>query len=279
MKNQVKRFGMGIVLMLLSGAGQGDETVCRISPTSIDIELSSIDSDVAIFGELHGNWESPQVFLAAVCQNLLEGNRKVRIALEFPTKIQQSLDKFLQSDGDNDAVKQFLSQPFWQRTPGDGRSSIAMLTMVDELRQLRMQNPGLVSVTAIDGRLMDRPVRYSGTDRDRIMSANINNLSREFDDDIVFVLVGNLHARRTPPSDLSFLSPVGSLIQGELLSVLILPQSGESWNCQLRCQVWPVPAMNNLSALRSQVRREGSYDFVVPIERVTSAPPANQEKW
>ena len=133
MTSQITKLGMGLGLILLSCTGSADATVCDDSP--ISLELPSIDSDVVLFGELHGNRESPEVFLAAICQYLLSEDRKVRVALEFPTEMQQSLEIFMESDGDRDAVLQFLSQPFWQENRGDGRSSVAMLTLVDQLRQ------------------------------------------------------------------------------------------------------------------------------------------------
>ena len=276
MTSQITKLGMGLGLILLSCTGSADETVCDDSP--ISLELPSIDSDVVLFGELHGNRESPEVFLAAICQYLLSEDRKVRVALEFPTEMQQSLEIFMESDGDRDAVLQFLSQPFWQENRGDGRSSVAMLTLVDQLRQLRTLNQRLVSVTAVDGWWMNRPIQYSGIDRDSVMGANIASLAQEFDDDVVFVLVGNIHARRTPPAGMNFLSPAGSLVEGELLNVLILPESGESWNCRGVCQSWPVSEVTDLLAVKNQIRTEGSYDYVLPIGRVTSSPPANHMK-
>ena len=66
-------------------------------------------------------------------------------------------------------------------------------------------------------------------------------------------------------------------IEGDVASVLVLPESGDSWNCQSACQSWPVGEVTDLSAYESRIRTDGSYDYVLPIGRVSSSPPAGTE--
>ena len=105
------------------------------------------------------------------------------------------------------------------------------------------------------------------------MAANISHLSRESDNDTVFVLVGNVHARLTPPEGMGHLTPAASLVEDNVASVLVLPESGENWNCQMACQSWPVSGVTDISAYENRLRAEGSYDYVLPIGRVSSSPP------
>lgn len=262
------------VLILSAGRGTAQEAVCDVSERAYDIP--DISADVVFFGELHGNKETPEAFLAGVCQHLERQSGDVRVALELHTDIQSSLDTFMESDGGSEAVEEFLRHPHWRRGMNfpDGRSSVAMLNLVEALRKLRASNSRLVSVTPFVGHWTNRQIRYFGTSGDAVMAANITHLSQESEDDAVFVLVGNMHARLTPPEDMSHLIPAASLVEGDVASVLVVPESGESWFCQMACQSWPVPEVTNLPAYESRIRAEGSFDYVLPIGRVSGSPPA-----
>ncbi|MDE0000512.1 MAG: hypothetical protein OXQ89_22440, partial [Rhodospirillaceae bacterium] len=134
-------------MILSAGGGTAQETVCDVSERAYDIP--DISADVVFFGELHGNKETPEAFLAGVCQHLERQEGDVRVALELHTDIQSSLDTFMESDGGSEAVEEFLRHPHWRRGLNlpDGRSSVAMLNLVEALRKLRASNSRLVSVT------------------------------------------------------------------------------------------------------------------------------------
>ena len=274
MTERISQTILSLALLLTASGVSAQETVCDGSANPFDIP--NIVADIVFFGELHGNKETPEAFLAAICQYLELQEGEVRVALEFQTDMQPSLDKFMESDGDSEAVQEFLRHPVWQRGHNlpDGRTSIAMLNLFEALRELRVSTTRLVSVTPIVGHWTERQIRYFGTSSDAIKAANITHLSQESDDDVVFVLVGNIHARLTPPESMSYLTPAASLVEGDVASVLVLPESGESWNCQNACQSWPVREVTDLPAWESRIRTEGSYDYVLPIGRVSSSPPA-----
>ncbi len=257
-----------------SGAQSVGEKSCKDTVDSLD--FPSLTADIVIYGELHGNNESPEVFLAAICQYIETVSGDVRIALELPTEMQTSLNGYMESSGNADAVQQFLSHEFWRRErfSQDGRSSTAMLNLVESLRNLGNLTERLISVTAINGRWDDTRVSYGAIDSAFIMAANIDYLSRESTSDVVFVLMGNFHARRRPPENISYVNTVASLLEEEFVSVLLLPQSGESWNCQIYCQPWPVPEVTNVADYEKSVLGSQAYDYVLPIGRVSSSSPA-----
>lgn len=289
MPERISQMILSLALLLAADRAAPQEDVCEGAARAIDISsIDAIDAEVVFFGELHGNKETPEVFLAAICQYLEQRDGDVRVALEFGTDIHSSLDRFMESDGGSEAVQEFLRHPFWQRGLNlpdgqrglglpDGRSSVAMLNLVEALRELRASTKRLVSVSPIVGRWTDRQVPYFGTSADAVMAANITHLSQESADDVVFVLVGNVHARLTPPESMNYLTPAASLVEGDVVSVLVLPESGESWYCQGACQSWPVREIAGLTAYESRIRTEGSYDYVLPIGRVSSSPPAVAE--
>lgn len=286
MTERISQTILCLALLLVADRMSAQENDCDGTAGAIDISsIDAFDAEVVFFGELHGNKETPEVFLAAICQYLEQQDGDVRVALEFGTDIHSSLVRFMESDGGSEAVQEFLRHPFWQRNLNlpdgqrglglpDGRSSVAMLNLVEALRELRTSTARLVSVSPIVGRWTDRQVSYFGTSADAVMAANITHLSQESTDDVVFVLVGNVHARLTPPESTSYLTPAASLVEGDVVSVLVLPESGESWNCQGACQSWPVREVTDLPTVESRIRTEGSYDYVLPIGRVSSSPPA-----
>ena len=277
MSERITQTILCLALLIAADIASAQDNSCDGTASANDTSsIGAFDAEVVIFGELHGNKETPAAFLAAICQYLEQKDGDVRVALEFGTDIHSSLDKFMESDGGGEAIQEFLRHPFWQRTLNlpDGRSSVAMLNLAQALRELRTSTARLVSVSPIVGRWTDRQVPYFGTSADAVMAANITHLSQESADDVVFVLVGNVHARLTPPESMSYLTPAASLVESEVASVLVLPESGESWNCQGACQSWPVREITDLSAYESRIRTEGSYDYVLPIGRVSSSPPA-----
>ena len=278
MKERISQTILCLALLLAASGATAEEPACAGLANPFD--TPDIDADVIFFGELHGNKETPEVFLSAICQYLELQGGDVRVALEFHTDINSSLERFMESDGDSEAVQEFLRHPVWQREPNlpDGRTSVAMLNLFNSLRELRVSTTRLVSVTPIVGHWTDRQVRYFGASSDAIMAANITHLSQESDDDVVFVLVGNVHARLAPPESMDYLTPAASLVEGDVASVLVLPESGESWNCQNACQSWPVGEVTDLSAWERRIRAEGSYDYVLPIGRVSSSQSARRER-
>lgn len=261
---------LGLLSIVGSASACPKTNPCDEAKTPIRIPLVNVD--VVFFGERHGNRETPAVFRTAVCEFLKFTNGEVRVALELPTGIQTSLDKYLQSNGDTEALEEFLSHRFWKRprVVQDGRSSMAMLDLIEALRVLRASTRKLASVTAFDG------VVHMNETRDAVMADLINKLSQISDDDVVLVLTGSAHARRTPAVHMRGFIPAASLITDEMVTVLVLPESGDSWNCLGKgdCESSPVPKVNDLSAYEERIRTDGSFDYLLPVGKVTASPPA-----
>jgi hypothetical protein len=88
-----------------------------------------------LVGEAHGPEEIPALVghLAAMRVEAAP----LLVALELPQTEQPALDAWLDSDGGKDARARLLGRPFWQRNRQDGRSSSAMLDLLERLRALR----------------------------------------------------------------------------------------------------------------------------------------------
>src|SRR6516165_7381965 len=100
-------------------------------PTPIDAILTP--GATVLLGETHGTREAPARAGDVACRAARLGH-PIWLGLELPREEQRQVDDFLAS-GD---VQPLLAAPFWQRAQQDGRSSLAMLTLLGQVRELRL---------------------------------------------------------------------------------------------------------------------------------------------
>src|SRR5262245_33049718 len=86
---------------------------------------------LTLIGEVHGTHEMPEAMLAVACS--AAQHRPVRIGLGIPVAENERIERFLK-DGDR---AELLCGSFWHREFQDGRSSEAMLTLLDQIRRVR----------------------------------------------------------------------------------------------------------------------------------------------
>ncbi len=134
---------------------------------------------VLLLGEAHRTVEFPAFAGEVACAASERG--PVILGLEVTTGEQPRLDAFL-ADGQ---VAPLLEGPFWNRDPGDGRESQAMLDLLTRMHRLRLAGRQ-VSVLAFDS----RPDR-----RDLGMAQTLEQARREHPEAAIVALVGNAHAR------------------------------------------------------------------------------------
>ena len=77
MKERISQTILSLALLLAASGASAEETACDGPAKTFDIP--DIDADVIFFGELHGNKETPEVFLAAICQYLELQGGEVRV--------------------------------------------------------------------------------------------------------------------------------------------------------------------------------------------------------
>ena len=198
--------------------------------------LGQHDSEsILIIGELHGSRETPAITSAIVRK--LSLSAPVTVGLEIPNQEQSRVDRFLASDGSQEAVAELLRGDFWQVAPerSDGRRSAAILELIDSLRRIstNAHPPEIV--------LLDDPnVAGSADDRRLAMANRIAGLADRLDHGSVVILIGNYHARLTPNSGLMMSNgkpieppkPTASLIEGvPLTSLNVSACRGEIWAC------------------------------------------------
>ncbi|WP_338866987.1 hypothetical protein [Myxococcus stipitatus] len=180
-----------------------------------------------LVGEQLGSREAPEVVGELVCQ-VAEAGLPVALGLSLPRTEQERVNRYLASAGapsDQDAL---LEGRFWQRPYQDGRSSRAIMDLIDRVRAMRMAGLS-VSLVAYDTDLAH------GSERDAQQAAFWNQRRTEQKHEVHVVLAGNTHTRTVTGADWdkSF-TPMAHLLKAPRLVVLEMSYAqGTRWGCDL----------------------------------------------
>lgn len=184
------------------------------------------------FGEMHGTEESPRFVGDAAC--LAAKVAHVQLGLEIPHAEQPAFDRYLKSKGSDADRAALIAGPFWQQA--DGRSSKAMVALVERVRVLRAAGAPIDVVLYDDPPKMERdgftPAREV-VGRDEAMAKMVMKLR---DPKSIFVaLSGNVHSRRTKgtPWDPNLVPTVAHLVVAKLpvTTFNVSSAGGTMWVC------------------------------------------------
>lgn len=178
-------------------------------PVQINAEAGS----VWWFGEMHGTVESP-AFVGDVACAVAQQGHHVQVALEIWNSEQRAIDAFMET---GDRAK-LLAGPYWAQH--DGRSSTAMLDLIDRVRWLRRAG-ARIDIVAYD--ITDKP------DRDEAMAIKV--LAARDAAGVIVGLSGNIHSRRTKWNEVTPL--VTHLVDAKLLVRThdVSAAGGTMWAC------------------------------------------------
>jgi hypothetical protein len=170
----------------------------------------------------------PPAFAADVaCRQAVRAG-SATLALEIPQSEQPLIDRYLASDGKDAARAALLEGKFWRRGMQDGRSSIAMLGLIETSRRLIRSGVPLRLATADGDGLADQAAR------ERAMADVLVRLVREKKGPVV-MLVGNLHAHtaRGAPWDpsLEFMGAIAKKSVPDVMSLDVQYGAGAYWVC------------------------------------------------
>ncbi|TFW30505.1 hypothetical protein [Massilia horti] len=254
--NQRFRFPMlAICVFLLALCAEPscaqDDAACDI-PAGLEQKLQP--GHLVLIGEVHGTTESPAAFGDVVCRALEQG-REVSVGLELNPNQVDSLAQYMASDGDKAAVKRFLHSTFWARSFQDGRSSTAMLALVERLRRLKQRYPAL-TVFVLD-EAMSPSASVGGLSRDQRMAVRVRAEHLRRPQALVLTLTGNVHNRLKPMSlgagKQILPQPMGAwLADLSPHSVLLDSNGGSAWVCAPACAAQIFPAQQDPAANAAQ---------------------------
>jgi hypothetical protein len=226
-----------LAVVLFSACGGATTAVAAGAQPKCDL-LAGADgissrSDVrfVIFGEIHGTVEIPKVFLSAVCE--VSARRPVTVGLELDEGLQPALDTYLSGDGSEAAKKLLLKHSFWRPARADGRTSRAMLELIERLRQFRAAGRPIqvVAFRTWRGRSMSQGYSELKIAASWVRAAELNEAA------LVMVLTGRVHARKASfPGD-AMIPAAAHLPKGDIISLAPSIPGGSYWGCRSR-GVW-----------------------------------------
>lgn len=247
-------------------------------------EVEKLTSDtthkVIIVGETHGTVEMPAMFADLTC-HFLKSGRRVLVGLEDNKNSSGAYETYIESSGDDLARKDFLEGAGWElrnsRSP-DGRTSQAMLAMLDQFRALKSEF-GKLSVTTF----VDYEFESDGTQApyEKAMAASVASLQSDSGADVMLILVGGLHALKSTedlPYSVNFVPMAMHLPPETVLSLKVKHKGGTTWACiRDGCKeqvVFPDGSKSDVETVVLYNKIIEGFDGAIEIGKITASPPA-----
>jgi hypothetical protein len=160
--------------------------VPRCSPIPGSDQLwSKAGLTFVLVGEMHGTAETPAIFADLVC-SARSTKRSIVVGIERPVEEQEAINTFMSPADHEAAAQQLLLQGGWKML--DGRSSRAMLALLEELRAMK-QHGVIANVVAFS----DARPGEAAAKREERMAAVLTSSASSYSDALVVALAGNLH--------------------------------------------------------------------------------------
>ncbi len=234
---------------------------------------------VTLLGELHGTDQSPAFIGALLCLAARQGVPAV-VAVELPRELTSLLSSAATSPSRLTALSALASAPRWTRAPRDGRTSQAMLSLIQRVHELIAQG-GQIGILGFS---VDAP---TGQARDRAMAGVLDSVVRANPAAAVLVLTGNLHSRVSVGAEFdAAYQPMGNLLRAmlgpthRLYGLDASFPGGHAWMClsSAPCQSHAVRGTVLAGPSEVSLRTDGSpgpYDGVYGVDSLTASPPAD----
>lgn len=241
--------------------------------------------NVLLFGEKHGTQEIP-AFIADVVCLAAKSRLPVTLGLEIPYEEQAAIDRFLASKGETADTARLTEGAFWHPGLQDGRSSAAMLELIEQLRSLQ-KSGSKVRIVAYDSK-----PRTRSPERDQVMARNLAAAITRNPKNIFIVLSGNIHTRLTRGNQwnkeyeaMGYLL-TKSIEKSRLFSFNASHEGGEAWVCieespdsKTVCKPLRMkPEIEAPAAWSVKLIAEPNtpYSGIFGIGRITASPPVHQ---
>jgi hypothetical protein len=175
-----------------------------------------------VLGELHGTMQNPEFFGSVVAE--AQHVRPVTVVLELPIGESERIARFLRSKGEFEDRRDLLNSNFWNSPYQDGRSSAAMIDLLERLRKIGSEGFGSQVVLCQPARAPMSPELYEET-----MARCWQTAGAAKPNNVVLILVGNAHASHEPV--FGYKPSVGWLPANQTVSFNYISVPGQAWNC------------------------------------------------
>lgn len=252
------------------------------------IDIKNIQPKIVIVGELHGTNEIPE-FVGELACSFIKAGKKLILGLEIPTDTQEAINTYMSSQGTPFDKEKLIESEFGARQ--DGRSSRAMLELVESMRKIRAIGKDL-AVMGFDisvGNLL--PPLHPGEkiwkgERNMAMARNIESRARVYPEHTFLILTGATHAykKKGAPWDAEH-EAMAYLLSQRLPTYIIAVSSpgGTGWFCptldatgKAQCGSHPIGVRLNL---KYQLEN-AAFDMIderVLVEETTASPPLRDQ--
>ncbi len=274
------------IAMIASAAS--DASVVTLPPRSPQLTadttcapIRNVDSvlvpgRVTLFGEMHGTEQMP-AFVGNVLCHAWKRHIPATLGLELASESSRNLDAFVHSPSDSvSARRALLADSVWHGSFPDGRSSLAMLRLLETVRAFARAGAD-VRVIAFS--------RPSFPTRDSTMAVELSRAIAPDPSRTVVVLTGNIHSRVV--AGISFnpnLRPMGLLLREfvkprRVVGLDVSYQNGTTWLCTSAdastCGVHTLKGNDLIPAGGIELApRDRAYDGVYSVGPISAAMPA-----
>jgi hypothetical protein len=213
-----------------------------------------------LLDDLPGTEQVPDFVIDAACRQA-ESAVSVFIALEIPEQEQSRLDEFLHSGGAEADRARLLEGEFWRRPEQDGRSSRAVLQLIDDVRQM-IHKGYRVTAFGYDAS------RGQGVDRNAAMAENIEAWRERAPDALFLVLSSSIRVRGGAGETFEPMAARLRRNEGWLTVLALGFDNGTAWTCE-----GPSPQQIRCGPHLLQGRHPGPFPFSSPSNRFVAKWP------
>ena len=240
-------------------------------------ELLDRPEHVIMIGESHGTAEAPRAVGEIACAAAERG--RVVVALELGETLQPTIDAFMASPDQASALATLRGSSLTTRAVQDGRTSRALLDLLNRVRQLRASGRD-ISINLFQPSSLGRGDSLDQAWYELNMGYLLGRARQLHPNARVIGLAGNVHARKTAIERYPHigLPAAAHLPARETISLKIAQQGGEAWNCSNdTCGVNPSHALydENARGVIMTPPEDGGYDGVLALGPWTASPPLN----
>ena len=258
--------------LAISLSACGHEPQPTISSRNCPLHQGLPAGNLLIFGEMHGSVEAPKLISDIACS--LSTTEAVAVGLEISSQDQPLIDAYLKSRGTSADAAALTSSNFWQKGQ-DGRSSAAMLQLIEDIRVMREEGRA-IDLFAFD----DQP--ETTLERNVAIANGVRRFHEAHKKTRIIALMGNIHAMQAEITTSSGrLVPSGILLSDlSPVSILITYPTGTTWACMPICGVQSLTPRSPTTGTPGfkDGASMGGYGYSFQLPSITASPPAIQVK-
>lgn len=226
-----------------------------------------VSGTTILVGEVHGSAEIPQLLWSMAC-NFSRAGAPTIVGMEIPSTEQPRIDTYLASSGRPNDRNQLLAGVFWNSEFKDGRSSEAVLGLIEHIRAARRRGVPIDFQAVTDN--------TPGGDYDAAIARGVERIRGRNPDAVLIVSAGNNHTR------VDTVAAAGGILRQHgipFTSLDVVAGDGTVWSCGDGCKVHDFdsghPASKTWHVDMTPIAGH-IWDGTIFIGHVSASPPARR---